>query len=77
MPLKKQKLTNVQKKVKALEKKLSEISQLRARHEAGETLDEKQLLKLASEEDVRDDLSAWSEAAGPNKHDRQKGRKYE
>ena len=58
MPLKKPKLTPVQKKVKALERKLVDISKLRERKEAGEELDENQLAKLASEDSVKDDLAA-------------------
>jgi hypothetical protein len=58
MRLKKPKLTPVQKKVKALEKKLVDIGKLRERKEAGEELDENQLTKLASEEDVKEDLAA-------------------
>ena len=58
MPLKKPKLTPVQKKVKALERKLVDIGKLRERKEAGEELDENQLAKLASEDSVKDDLAA-------------------
>ena len=61
MRLKKPKLTPVQKKVKALEKKLVDIAKLRERKEAGEELDENQLVKLASEEEVKDDLAACTQ----------------
>ena len=63
MRLAKPKLNNVEKKVKALEKKLAQIAKLRERQESGEKLDENQLKKLASAPEVADDLVAWSAAA--------------
>ena len=63
MRLKKPKLTPVQKKVKALERKLVDIGKLRERKEAGEELDENQLAKLASENSVKDDLAACKRRA--------------
>lgn len=56
--LRKPKLAPVQKKVKALEKKLADIEKLKARQESGEELDGNQVAKIASEEDVKDDLAA-------------------
>ena len=58
----------VQKKVKALERKLFEIGQLQQKKEAGEALDANQLAKLGSKAEVEDDLAAWSAALqGPPK----------
>ena len=62
MKLKKPKMSPVQKKVKALERKLFEIGQLEEKKEAGEALDANQLAKLASKAEVEDDLAAWSAA---------------
>ena len=68
MKLKKPKMSPVQKKVKALERKLFEIGQLQEKQEAGEALDANQLAKLASKAEVEDDLAAWSAALqGPPK----------
>jgi len=67
MRLAKPKLSNVEKKAKALSKKLQQIATLKARQVAGETMDSNQLEKIASEEDVRDDLKAWEDACSTPK----------
>jgi uncharacterized protein with WD repeat len=65
MRLAKPKLSNVEKKVKALRKKLVQIAALRERQEAGDQMDANQLQKLASEASVREDLEAWAAALLP------------